>query len=132
MVGRRGDPPGVRLEVAGLDTLEQEWKDLAEKTDNIFASWEWASLWWRHFGADRRPLIVACRSPHDDRLVGILPLYLWSSRPLRILRFLGHGAGDQLGPIHAPATERSSPKASAGRSRRPDGESSWGSSFPPT
>jgi peptidoglycan/xylan/chitin deacetylase (PgdA/CDA1 family)/CelD/BcsL family acetyltransferase involved in cellulose biosynthesis len=91
----------VRLEAAGLESLEQEWKQLAKRTGNVFASWEWASLWWRHFGSGRRPLVVACRSA-DDRLVGILPLYLWVSRPLRILRFIGHGAGDQLGPVHAP------------------------------
>jgi hypothetical protein len=34
--------------------------------------------------------------------VAILPLYQWSSRPLHIVRFLGHGPSDQLGPISAP------------------------------
>jgi CelD/BcsL family acetyltransferase involved in cellulose biosynthesis len=34
--------------------------------------------------------------------VAVLPLYLWATRPLRVLRFIGHGAGDQLGPVHAP------------------------------
>ena len=33
----------------------------------------------------------------------MLPLYLNRSRPLRVLRFIGHGAADQLGPVCAPA-----------------------------
>jgi CelD/BcsL family acetyltransferase involved in cellulose biosynthesis len=99
--GGAGERASVRLEFAGLEALEQEWKELAQGTSNIFASWEWASLWWRHFAGGRRPLVVACRTA-DGRLVGILPLYLWSSGPLRILRFIGHGAGDELGPVHAP------------------------------
>jgi CelD/BcsL family acetyltransferase involved in cellulose biosynthesis len=35
--------------------------------------------------------------------LAILPLYLWRSRPLRVVRFLGHGPADQLGPVCAPA-----------------------------
>jgi CelD/BcsL family acetyltransferase involved in cellulose biosynthesis len=33
----------------------------------------------------------------------VLPLYVWSSRPLRVARFIGHGPADQLGPICAAA-----------------------------
>jgi CelD/BcsL family acetyltransferase involved in cellulose biosynthesis len=91
----------VQLEEEGLDGLREEWSQLALRTANIFATWEWASTWWRHFGCGHRSLITTCRTG-DGRLVGVLPFYLWTSGPLRIVRFIGHGPGDQLGPIHAP------------------------------
>jgi peptidoglycan/xylan/chitin deacetylase (PgdA/CDA1 family) len=92
--------PG-RVELVGLDELAGEWTALAAAAGNPFGTHEWASCWWRHHGGDRRPLVVAGRAG-DGRLVTVLPLYLWATRPLRILRFLGHGASDQLGPVHAP------------------------------
>ena len=92
--------PG-RVEVVGLDELAGEWTALAATGGNPFGTHEWASCWWRHHGGDRRPLVTAAYSA-DGRLVAVLPLYLWATRPLRVLRFIGHGAGDQLGPVHAP------------------------------
>jgi peptidoglycan/xylan/chitin deacetylase (PgdA/CDA1 family)/CelD/BcsL family acetyltransferase involved in cellulose biosynthesis len=99
-----GAVPAVRrgrVEVVGLDELAGEWTALAAAGGNPFGTSEWASCWWRHHGGDRQPLVVAGRAA-DGRLVTVLPLYLWATRPLRILRFIGHGAGDQLGPVHAP------------------------------
>jgi CelD/BcsL family acetyltransferase involved in cellulose biosynthesis len=46
-------------------------------------------------------VLLGCRDD-SGRLVGILPLARQRVGPLRLLRFLGHGAGDQLGPICAP------------------------------
>ena len=90
----------VRLEPLDVDEANaEEWTALAQRAGNVFATWEWASTWWRHFGAGRRPLVTACRA--DGRLLGIVPLYQWGIGPLPILRFIGHGPGDQLGPIHA-------------------------------
>jgi CelD/BcsL family acetyltransferase involved in cellulose biosynthesis len=40
------------------------------------------------------------RSP-DGSLAAVLPLYAWRDRLPRVLRFLGHGPGDELGPVHA-------------------------------
>jgi peptidoglycan/xylan/chitin deacetylase (PgdA/CDA1 family)/CelD/BcsL family acetyltransferase involved in cellulose biosynthesis len=90
-----------RVEPVALDELAAEWTALAARGGNVFATSEWASCWWRHHGGDRQPLVTACRAG-DGRLLAVLPLYLWAARPLRILRFIGHGAGDQLGPVHAP------------------------------
>ena len=100
----RGTPPRrpqLRLEpVAGLDDAGAEWAELAERSGNVFATWEWASIWWRHFG-DGRPLhLTACRSPGGEP-VALLPLYAFARRPFRVLRFLGHGPADQLGPVCA-------------------------------
>jgi CelD/BcsL family acetyltransferase involved in cellulose biosynthesis len=35
----------------------------------------------------------------DGEVDAIVPLFVWSQRPLRILRLLGHGHGDRLGPV---------------------------------
>jgi CelD/BcsL family acetyltransferase involved in cellulose biosynthesis len=48
--------------------------------------------------------------------VAILPLYEGFERPVRVARFIGHGAGDELGPVCAPEERRAIPalRASAG------------------
>jgi CelD/BcsL family acetyltransferase involved in cellulose biosynthesis len=86
--------------IPDLDASDPDWDDLAFNSGNIFATREWLSTWWRHFGRGD-PLVVRA---YDDlgKLVAILPLYTWSARPVRILRFIGHGTGDELGPICAP------------------------------
>lgn len=89
------------LELRPLYPLEGEntdWSELAQQAGNIFATPEWASTWWRHFGAGRSLLATECRSS-EGRLVAVLPLYLWRRRPLRVVRLVGHHAGDQLGPV---------------------------------
>lgn len=94
--------PALRLEpITAIDDLGAEWDELAEKAGNIFATREWLSTWWRHYGGGRALALTACRDG-AGRLVAILPLYVASARPPRTLRFLGHGAGDWLGPICAP------------------------------
>jgi CelD/BcsL family acetyltransferase involved in cellulose biosynthesis len=100
---RESDLPAIRIDrVPSLDALRKEWARLAPGTGNIFSSWEWASTWWQHFGEDGRLLLFACRAT-DGRLAAVLPLYLWSTRLVRVARFLGHGPADQLGPVCAPA-----------------------------
>lgn len=83
---------------SSFDGLREEWDALAETTGNVFATWEWTETWWRHFGGGRRLLLTTCRAT-DGRLVAVLPLYLAAAHPLRVVRFLGHGPGDQLGPV---------------------------------
>jgi len=95
-------PVGIRFElVDSLESLREEWMQLAEQGPNIFATWEFATTWWGHFGAGRRLLTVGCRDSGGE-LFAILPLYLWRRRPLRVMRFVGHGAGDILGPVCRP------------------------------
>jgi CelD/BcsL family acetyltransferase involved in cellulose biosynthesis len=92
----------LRVEAIGsFEELKEEWSTLALGARSVFATWEWASTWWRHRGAGRPLLLRACRSV-DGHLRVVLPLYLWHARPLRIVRFVGHDQGDELGPIHAP------------------------------
>src|SRR5919199_5924872 len=101
----------VRFELVDrLESLREEWTNLAEQGRNVFATWEFATTWWEHFGAGRRLVTVGCRDSGGE-LFAILPLYFWRRRPLRVVRFLGNGAGDILGPVCRP--ERSDDAAQA-------------------
>jgi CelD/BcsL family acetyltransferase involved in cellulose biosynthesis len=95
--------------VSSLDELQEDWVRLAYESRNLFSTWEWASTWWRHYGVARSPLVAACREGRDT--VALLPLYLWSRRPVRVARFIGHGPADQLGPISAPGADAAAAEA---------------------
>jgi len=84
--------------VHSLEAARTPWCELATYTDNVFATWEWASIWWRHFGRGRQLLVTLCRD-RNGRLSALLPLYVSRRWPLRVARFLGHGPADQLGPL---------------------------------
>jgi CelD/BcsL family acetyltransferase involved in cellulose biosynthesis len=89
----------LRVDVVdALDSLRESWMRLAASSGNVFAAWEWNELWWRHYGRGRE-LRVAVSQREDDQIDAIVPLFVWSRRPLRILRLIGHGHGDRLGPI---------------------------------
>ena len=83
--------------VDGLEPLRDAWDALTANGANIFATWDWNDLWWRHYGRGR-PLRVAVAT-RDGDVEAIVPLFGWAGRPLRVLRLLGHGHGDRLGPI---------------------------------
>jgi CelD/BcsL family acetyltransferase involved in cellulose biosynthesis len=94
----RNQPP-LRLETEVFsDVADPAWEALAEESGSVFATREWLSTWWEHFGGGR---LFLTRVYKRDHTIAILPLYLWASRPLRIMRFLGHGSGDELGPVCA-------------------------------
>jgi CelD/BcsL family acetyltransferase involved in cellulose biosynthesis len=91
----------LAITATDFESIREEWSALVDGTDNVFATWEWASTWWRHLGRDGRLLLTACREA-DGRLVAILPLYFWLNGPVRVARLVGHHAGDELGPISRP------------------------------
>jgi CelD/BcsL family acetyltransferase involved in cellulose biosynthesis len=86
--------------ISDLDAARPIWIDLAERSGNIFATWEWADTWWRHFAEDRDLSLFACL--RDGEPFAIAPLYRDRRGPMHVLRFLGHGVGDVLGPVCAP------------------------------
>jgi CelD/BcsL family acetyltransferase involved in cellulose biosynthesis len=91
--------PSMPVElVDSLDVLREDWTRLAAASGNVFASWEWNDLWWRRYGRGRTLRLVVSRNDNDE-IDAIVPLFQWSRRPLRILRLIGHGHGDRLGPI---------------------------------
>lgn len=75
---------------------------MADQQDNVFATWEWASVWWRHYGRDQE-LFVHQVLDSDGHVIGILPLYVSARRFAKLLRFIGHGPADELGPVCHPA-----------------------------
>jgi CelD/BcsL family acetyltransferase involved in cellulose biosynthesis len=79
-----------------LDPLREDWTRLAAASGNVFATWEWNELWWRNYGRGRKLRVAVSRRDDVDAIV---PLFVWSERPLRIMRLIGHGHGDLLGPI---------------------------------
>jgi CelD/BcsL family acetyltransferase involved in cellulose biosynthesis len=82
-----------------LEPLRTDWTRLAEASRNIFALWEWNELWWRYYGNGRQLRIGVSR--RDGEVDAIVPLFARSERPLKVLRLIGHGTGDLLGPICA-------------------------------
>jgi CelD/BcsL family acetyltransferase involved in cellulose biosynthesis len=98
--------------LADLDAAREPWERLAARADNVFATWEWASAWWRHHGEGRPLHLVLCRDASGEPR-GIWPLYLDARRPVRVVRLVGRGAGDELGPVCAP--EDRAALAAAGR-----------------
>jgi CelD/BcsL family acetyltransferase involved in cellulose biosynthesis len=90
--------------IDSLDELRDEWNNLGEVAGGVFATWEWTDAWWRRFGESRELALFACRGA-DGRLAAVVPLYYWRRRPIRVLRFLGHGPGDDLGPAYRAGDE---------------------------
>ena len=77
-----------------LEPLRGAWDELAERSRNIFATWEWTQTWWSHFGRDRPLHVAACRHT-DDALAALLPLHIATTSPIRLVRFVGYGPADQ-------------------------------------
>lgn len=88
-----------RLEPIGdLADARPLWTELAERSGNIFATWEWADAWWRHFGSGDNELVLRTCLRGDEPFA-IAPLYRGRRGPVGLLRFVGHGVGDVLGPV---------------------------------
>jgi CelD/BcsL family acetyltransferase involved in cellulose biosynthesis len=97
--GLRGPPGRTNVDVVGgLDPLREDWTRLAKASRNIFATWEWNELWWRHYGRGRKLRVAVSRS-EEDEVEAIVPLFQWSRGLFRIVRLIGHGHGELLGPI---------------------------------
>jgi CelD/BcsL family acetyltransferase involved in cellulose biosynthesis len=89
----------VRTEI---EDVREPWQRLGERSGNPFLTWEWASTWWRHFGADGALRVLACEADGGN-VEALVPLYRTRYRRVPALRFVGHGPGDQLGPVCAAA-----------------------------
>ena len=87
-----------------LLALKDEWNDLLKRSDSnlLFLAHEWVTCWWNHFGRARhlveRSELFVLALRRQGRLCGLAPLVIEVERvfgmPVRILRFLGHGASD--------------------------------------
>jgi len=81
-----------------LSALRSDWERLAAAAGTPFATWAWADAWWRQWGGPGRLAVRTCRHA-DGSPAAILPLCRAGRGPLRALRFIGHGPGDELGPV---------------------------------
>jgi CelD/BcsL family acetyltransferase involved in cellulose biosynthesis len=96
------------MEVSPLDVRSsmdrhpdrKSWTDLARSSTNIFSTWEWAQVWSRHFGS-RRVIELARVMDADGLTVAVLPLLRERRAAFRVMRFVGHGVADELGPVCA-------------------------------
>lgn len=83
-----------------LSVEPADWFDWSELAGNPFLTPAWATAWWHHLGAGDLCL-RACRRPGGE-LAAVLPLCVTREGTLRVARWVGHGPGDQLGPVCAP------------------------------
>jgi GT2 family glycosyltransferase/CelD/BcsL family acetyltransferase involved in cellulose biosynthesis len=117
VTGRAPRPPSPsHAEVEYVTSLEAvpaaDWDRLAENAGHVFATPEWLGTWWRWYGGGRPALIGLVR--RDSQLIAVLPLTVWWRTGVPVLRFVGHGPSDQLGPICAPLTDPGLASAVAG------------------
>jgi CelD/BcsL family acetyltransferase involved in cellulose biosynthesis len=85
---------------AELAELRGAWQELLESSPvrNVFATHEWMSTWWKHFGAGQRLLVLVLSRGRE--VVGIFPW--WIGRTARAggvfrkVGFLGTGLSDYL------------------------------------
>jgi CelD/BcsL family acetyltransferase involved in cellulose biosynthesis len=69
--------------------IQQEWDEFIESIGGeIFLSFDWCRIWWKHYGENRELLVVMYRD--GEKLVGILPIFFEKIR---------------LGPIAAKAAK---------------------------
>jgi CelD/BcsL family acetyltransferase involved in cellulose biosynthesis len=86
--------------IRDLDPLGGEWSRLAARATNIFSSWEWAYTWRTHVGPGR-PILTVVIS-RDEDLIGVVPIYLSRGGLMCVIRPVGDGTGDELGPVCGP------------------------------
>jgi len=76
-------------------SLEAFWNRLVAGSvaNTCHSTFEWLFTWWKHFGADRRLLLIAAYE--DSVPVGLAPLYVDAcAAGFRNLHFIGQGLSD--------------------------------------
>jgi CelD/BcsL family acetyltransferase involved in cellulose biosynthesis len=82
---------------ASIEDARPAWTGLADRTANVFSTWDWADIWWRHFGTGKSARLAAVK--RGGEVVVLLPMHEQRRRGVCVLRFLGHGVADELGPV---------------------------------
>lgn len=53
--------------------LKPSWNNTLRTCEHsVFSTWEWLSTWWKHFGNDKKLLLLIAKE--NDRMIGIAPL----------------------------------------------------------
>jgi CelD/BcsL family acetyltransferase involved in cellulose biosynthesis len=96
----------------GMAALADDWEALSREATltSVFATADWQTLWWRHYGRGHALRVLVASSA--GAVVGILPVYIRTESmlryPVRVLRFVGSGGDtfpDDLGPLLARGRE---------------------------
>lgn len=86
-----------------FDSLRERWRSLArDACATPFQTWEWQSVWWKHYGGFSEPRAVTVYE--GDDLVGLFPM-IRTRAPWRVLRPMGIGPSDYLHPVARPGYE---------------------------
>ena len=52
-----------------------EWDDFVASVDGeIYSTYDWCSIWWKHYGSERQLYIYIFR--YEGYVVGIVPLFM--------------------------------------------------------
>ncbi|MAO64153.1 MAG: hypothetical protein CL666_04070 [Balneola sp.] len=96
-ISRRTDSSQTEIRIIthieDFETLEKEWQELVmEANTQIFQTFEWNQVWWKHFGANKKLHILTVYT--ENKLIGIAPLFedtvtLFGHKVYTCLRFLG-------------------------------------------
>lgn len=89
------------VQSVGLESMREPWSELALASRRIFSTYEWAAAWWAEYGRDRPPSLLSVVDD-DENVVGLLPFYIAARSGIKVARLIGHGAGDELGPVCSP------------------------------
>jgi len=101
-------PVKIVTDIAEFEQLREKWNTLVKTSvyPNIFTTWEWSFLWWKHFGTSvgRRDnslfILLVENDAAGGELLAIFPLYRTGNG--RFLYWIGYGARpcpEYLGPV---------------------------------
>lgn len=78
--------------------LRADWLELQANSPGAtpFQTFEWQSIWWKHFGGNKVPMALTVHE--GDDLVGLMPLTR-TRLPWRAVRPMGVGPSDYLHPL---------------------------------
>ena len=82
-------------EAEDFESIREIWNPLLRKNmfgNNIFFTWEWLSIWWKHFGEKRKLMVLTAEE--ENEVLAIAPLMLSKYRlpgfgTIRKIEFLG-------------------------------------------
>jgi CelD/BcsL family acetyltransferase involved in cellulose biosynthesis len=57
-----------------FQTLKNRWNDFLNVSldNNVFSTWEWLSIWWKHFGKEKQIIILLVED--ENEIMAIAPL----------------------------------------------------------
>ncbi|MDO8683178.1 MAG: GNAT family N-acetyltransferase [Armatimonadota bacterium] len=94
-------------DVDGFRRLQPVWDATLQRDPDasVFQTWEWQFAWWKHFGKNKKPLILLISDqPGDEHFRAIAPMMLkhYVVPGIRELTFIGAGISDYLDIVCHP------------------------------